>query len=48
MSNVVDFNVTNEDVKHLCDFMGIDAVRHSDVSYSWKDGVHYMTHSIHY
>ena len=44
MSNVADFNVTNEDVKHLCDFMGIDAVRHGKNSFSWSDGVHYMTH----
>ena len=44
MSNVADFNITNEDVKHLCDFMGIDAVRHGKNSFSWSDGVHYMTH----
>lgn len=44
MSSVIDFNVTNEDAKYLCDFMGIDVVRHSDTSYSWSDGINYSTH----
>ena len=33
-----------EDVVLLCDFMGIMPVIRGGSNYSWRDGVHYMTH----
>ncbi|MFZ1704356.1 MAG: hypothetical protein WAT79_08410 [Saprospiraceae bacterium] len=43
MSNEI-FKVSNEDIRLLCDFMGIKPVVHGPNSYSWRDGVFYSTH----
>lgn len=43
MSNEI-FKVSNEDIKSLCDFMGIKPVAHGPNSYSWRDGVYFSTH----
>ena len=43
MSNKV-FNVKEEDIKSLCDFMGIKPSVHGRNSYSWRDGVYFSTH----
>lgn len=43
MSNEI-FKVSNEDIKSLCEFMGIKPVAHGPNSYGWGDGVYYSTH----